>query len=176
MLIYLGGMHQKLLTTMTKELDLSMHATIHLEQKHVVIIGWPASGKTYLSKLLHQDNPGHRLFHTDDYIHHGYDQALYALMKDVLAYSGSTIVEGMQGYRLLRKGAEFNCFYPDIVIELEITEQRMLQTYAEQRKNKDVGALKGFIRSQATILSSYHERMKSKPDKKPQWIKLKNNY
>lgn len=154
-----------------------MHAQVDIDHKNVVIIGWPASGKTYLSKLLQHDNPGHKIFHTDDYIHHGYEQSLYALLKDVLKHNGPLIVEGVQGYRLLRKGAEMNCFYPDIVIELEISEALMYKTYAEQRKTKDVSYLKGFNRMHTKILNDYHAYMEKKDiSKRPQWIKLKNYY
>ena len=104
---------------------------------------------------------------------YGYKQALYKMLEDLKKIKGPTIVEGVQGYRLLRKGVELDCYYPDIVIELEITEARMLKTYREQRPDKDVDALKGFNKMHEKILNDYF-RMNSK--KPPQWHKLKNNY
>lgn len=150
-----------------------MHPTIDIGKKSVVIIGWPASGKTYVSNQLWKDNPDHNMFHTDDYMHHGFVDALYALLKDIKKSKKPVIVEGMQGYRLLRKGVELDCFYPDIVIELEITEKRMLQTYAEQRPGRDTRALKGFIHAQQKILNDYKRMYNTH---KPQWHLLKNNY
>lgn len=150
-----------------------MHPHVDIENKNVLIIGWPASGKTYLANLLWKDNPDHQCFHTDDYMHHGYKESLYVLLKDLKRCKKPTIVEGVQGYRLLRKGVELDCYYPDIVIELEITERRMYQTYAEQRPLKDASYLKGFNAAHQKILNDYF-KMKNK--KKPQWIKLKNHY
>lgn len=150
-----------------------MHVQVDIENKNVLIIGWPASGKTHLANLLWKDNPGHQCFHTDDYMHHGFVEALYALMEDIKKCRRPTIIEGVQGYRLLRKGVELDSYYPDIVIELEISEKRMYQTYATERRGKDPAYLKGFVKMQAKILDDYF-KMKNKH--KPQWIKLKNHY
>jgi len=150
-----------------------MHVQVDIENKNVLIIGMPASGKTFLSNLLKRDNPTHRLLHSDSYIKYGYKQALYKMLEDLGKITGPTIVEGVQGYRLLRKGVELDCYYPDIVIELEITEARMLKTYRNERNGKDIRYLKGFNQMHEKILSDYF-RMNSK--KPPQWIKLKNNY
>jgi hypothetical protein len=143
----------------------------HIAGKDVVIIGCPASGKTYLSNLL--ASPSHTVIHTDDYIKYGYKEALYVLLNDLKNIDGNVIIEGVQGYRLLRKGVELNCYFPDIVIELEIPEGRMLQTYAEQRPGKDVTALKSFNKVHKKILADYHNMYNIN---RPQWIKLQNNY
>lgn len=150
-----------------------MHVQVDIQDKSVLIIGCPASGKTYLSELLKRDNPTHRLLHTDSYMKYGYRQALYKLLEDLTKIKTPTIIEGVQGYRLLRKGVELDCYYPDIVIELEITEARMLKTYRSQRNGKDTRYLKGFNQMHQKILGDYF-RMNSK--KPPQWIKLKNSY
>lgn len=139
--------------------------------KNILIIGCPASGKTFFSKLL--ANEGHKVFHTDDYMRYGYKESLYAMMEDLAKHKGNTIVEGVQGYRLLRKGVEMNNYYPDIVIELEVPESRMLKTYREQRPGKKIDSLIAFNKTHQTILNDY----KSMPNsKKPLWIKLQNNY
>jgi hypothetical protein len=151
-----------------------MHVNVDVGTQNVLIIGCPASGKTYLSELLLKDNPGHKLYHSDKYIRHGYKEALYKLLEDLVKETKPTIVEGVQGYRLLRKGVELDCYYPDIVIELEITEARMFKTYAEQRRNKDASYLKGFNKMHQKILADYFAmENKHKPN---QWLKLKNHY
>lgn len=150
-----------------------MHVQVDIENKNVLIIGWPASGKTHVANLLWKDNPGHKMIHTDDYMHHGFKEALYEILRDLKRTRKPTIIEGVQGYRLLRKGVELDCYYPDIVIELEIPESRMYRTYAEQRRGKDPAYLKGFNKMQQKILNDYFA-MPNK--KKPQWIKLKNHY
>lgn len=139
--------------------------------KDVVIIGCPASGKTYLSNLL--ASPNHTVIHTDDYIKYGYKEALYVMLNDLKNINGKVIIEGVQGYRLLRKGVELGCFLPDMVIELEIPEDRMYQTYAEQRPGRDQSYLKGFNKMHAKIIADYHAMPNPNP---PQWIKLQNNY
>ncbi len=154
-----------------------MHVHVDIERKDVLIIGWPAAGKTYLSKLLARDNPNHKLFHTDDYIKHGYKEALYVLMADIATTKKPTIVEGVQGYRLLRKGIELDSYYPEIVIELEISRELMYATYKNERADKDPTALKGFINAHEKILRDYRAMLSivSKA-KRPEWHKIKNNY
>jgi len=155
----------------------NMHIQVDVEKKNILIIGWPASGKTFLANKLWKDNPSHKCFHTDDYMHHGYKEALYVLMADLKKCKQPTIVEGVQGYRLLRKGAELDCYYPDIVIEIEIAYSRMMQTYLEERRGKDPAYLKGFNKMHSKILDDYFNMMKLKPKiKRPHWIKLKNHY
>ena len=150
-----------------------MHPHIDIGNKSVLIIGWPASGKSYVATRLAKDNPNHKLIRTDDYIKYGFVQALYVLLADIQKCKHPTIVEGIQGARLLRKGVETNTYYPDIVIELEITPELMYATYAKERIGKDTSTLRGFVNSYSTILAAY----KAMPNKKPpQWIKLKNQY
>lgn len=150
-----------------------MHVHVDIEKKNVLIIGWPAAGKTHLSKLLARDNPGHKVIHTDDYIKYGYKESLYRILMELSGIRKPTIIEGIQGYRLLRKGVELNCYYPDIVIELEISEALMYRTYKNERADKDASALKGFINTHKKILNDYKQMTNTKP---PQWHKIKNNY
>ena len=150
-----------------------MHAQVDIGNKNVLIIGKPASGKTFLAKQLAHDNPGHHLVHTDDYIKYGYKEALYKLLMDLGGINKPTIIEGVLGYRLLRKGVELNCYYPDIVIELEISDARMFQTYKEQRQTKDESYLKGFNAAHQKILNDYKTMVNKHP---PQWHRIQNNY
>ena len=89
--------------------------------KTIVIIGSPASGKTTLGKAL-AAKYGQKLIQADDYMQHGYKEALYVMLADLIEIDEPVIVEGMQGYRLLRKGVELGNFYPDVVIELQVTD------------------------------------------------------
>jgi adenylate kinase family enzyme len=143
----------------------------HIKDKDVVIIGCPASGKTYLSNKLISVN--HTVVHTDDYMKHGYKEALYVMINDLKNIDGKVIIEGVQGYRLLRKGVELDCFYPDIVIELEITQARMLQTYRDSRQGKNLTSLTSFNKMHSKIICDYHAMPNTK---KPEWIKIQNNY
>lgn len=143
----------------------------HIAGKDVVIIGCPASGKTYLSNLL--ASPAHTVIHTDDYMKHGYKEALYVMLNDLKHIHGNVIIEGVQGYRLLRKGVEMGCYYPHIVIELEISQERMAQTYAEQRPGKKVASVLAFNKMHETIKQDYFSM--DNPNK-PEWIKISNHY
>lgn len=154
-----------------------MHAHIDITGKNVLIIGCPASGKTYVADALKRDNPKHKLFHTDAYKQYGYVEALYVLIDELkeLGTKKNTIVEGVQGYRLLRKGVELNCYYPDIVVELKISDALMRRTYERERDPEKIRYLKGFNASHQKILNDY-KAMAIPAGKKPQWIELQNSY
>lgn len=137
--------------------------------KNVLIIGCPASGKTYLSNIIKTD---HKLIHTDDYMMHGYQASIYIILQEIQNIKESTIIEGVQGYRLLRKGAEFNKYYPDIVIELLISEEKMIERYKERPAKKM--DYKSFMKANDTILKEYRDIMRSQNRPIPQWYKIDN--
>lgn len=143
---------------------------LDIEGKNVLIIGCPASGKSY---LLNQFQTNHKKFQTDDYIQYGFEQSMYKVLEDIKNTEGNTLVEGVQGYRLLRKGVQLDCYYPDMVIELIISEQQMLSTYRNERDIKKIKYLTGFNKAQSKILNDYF-LMKNKS--KPEWIKVINDY
>lgn len=152
--------------------------SLSIVDKNVLIIGPPASGKTWLCDKLWNTHMGmyHATIHTDDYILFGYKDAMYKSMSDIVdAHKNwyKTIVEGIQGYRLLRKGVELDCYYPDIVIELEISEKRMHETYKKERDPKKIKYLQSFNTAHQTILEDYFSLPN---EKKPEWIKVYNDY
>lgn len=84
--------------------------------RFVVIIGGPATGKSTLVSVA--VGPAFTLFKSDDYMVHGFESALYVMMKDIARVKkGNVVVEGIQGYRLLRKLAELKKPGPDLIIE-----------------------------------------------------------
>jgi len=147
--------------------------TADIKGKNVLIIGPPASGKSYLADKLAKENPTHLLVHTDSYAKYGYEQALYMLMEDLAKTKCNTIIEGYLGYRLLRKGVQRGTYYPDIVIELDVTEERMEQTYKEQRRDKDIALVKAANKGHQKVLKDYQAL--DNPHK-PQWVTIKNHY
>ena len=144
--------------------------------KNVVIIGCAASGKTWLANMLGELHPDHMIIRSDDYMSHGFEQSLYAMMDDIAANQETPcIIEGVLGYRLLRKGVELGTFYPSVVIEMLITDQRMEKTYNELR---DPAKLKGALsqkKANATVLDKYLTMIED-TSFKPEWIQIHNNY
>jgi deoxyadenosine/deoxycytidine kinase len=110
---------------------------IELPKKgNVVIIGYAATGKTTFSNTLKFDGS---LYHTDDYIPYGFEQALYVLMDDLKKDKAPLkVIEGILGYRLLRKGLQLQNFYADLVIVCEATKEVRYDRI--KARNKDVQA------------------------------------
>jgi dephospho-CoA kinase len=134
----------------------------------VVIIGLPAAGKSTVADQVAEILPRHDLYRTDDYIDFGYEQSLYALIKD-MAYNDNPrkIVEGVQGYRFLRKTLE-----RDIVVDCIIEVQTDPQTRAERylaRGKKQLSS--GFERNLATVLRDYTDGL-AKMTKRPTIIQV----
>lgn len=138
---------------------------LDLKNKNVLIIGPPASGKTTLAKKL--ATPDHLLIHTDDYMGLGYYDAMYSILDDIIESEKPTIVEGVQGYRLLRKGVEKNTYYPDIVIELKISDEKMEEIYRLERDPKKIRYLSSFNKMHEKILTDYQNMYNPK---KPIWL------
>lgn len=149
---------------------------MNIKNKNVLIIGPPASGKTTLASKLHEQNPLHQLIHSDDYMVHGYKEALYVMMADIrkgyFPQAKASIIEGVQGYRLLRKGVELETYYPDLVIELQVSRERQAQIYADERDASKLKYLQGFDKMHQKILNDYFELV---GESKPEWIKMNLN-
>lgn len=150
-----------------------------LSRQNIVIIGCPASGKTTLAKELAK-RTGQKVVHTDDYIGFGYKESLYVLMADLMEQDRAVIVEGVQGYRLLRKGVEMGCIYPDIVIELKVSPEQVERVYRTERVwdkrrsvDKVVKNLEAFNKMHETILADYAQMKNPHP---PEWIVIENRF
>lgn len=124
--------------------DLSIRET----DKSIVVVGLPASGKSFLAthgilpQLLTKGVRDIKIFRTDDYIKHGFEKSLYILMDDFqerranVVKKEHAIIEGVQGYRLLRKGLELGTFSPDLVITCEATTPIRKQRIFEREGKK----------------------------------------
>lgn len=143
-----------------------------LAGKTIVIIGPPASGKTTLAKSI-SESTGTGVVSTDDYMEHGYKDSLYVMLDDLAELTEPKIIEGMQGYRLLRKGVELDCFYPDIVIELSVTQEQVERVYRTERISSKLPKLAAFNKMHQTILESYKAMDNPRP---PKWIRIQNEF
>ena len=87
---------------------------------NVVIIGYAAAGKTYFAQQLEKEYPKAKFIHTDDYMKYGFEEALYVLMDDLKSNKDYSlrVIEGVLGYRLLRKGAQLGTFKADLIIKV----------------------------------------------------------
>lgn len=142
-------------------------------RESVVILGAPESGKTWLSEQLADQFDF--IVHTDDYIKYGFEQSMYRVLDDVVLaqkLGKRVLVEGVQCYRLLRKGVQLNSFYPQLVIELKVSElyiQAQYQTRGEFGKWRSV---KQMMWNNQKVLGDYI----SMPNKhKPTWVVVKND-
>lgn len=98
----------------------------------IVIVGLPATGKSWLADRVPFS---HKVYRTDDYMYHDWEDALYALMADIKRGPAKQVIEGVQGYRLLRKLAQLNMKGPDLVIRCIATKELRQRRYMDRGKN-----------------------------------------
>lgn len=125
----------------------------------VVVIGSPAAGKTYLTSQI----KSHPIIHADDYMLYGFKDALYKMMRS-LEEKDRFVVEGVLGYRLLRKLRETKSWEPDMVVEITRPMSEIEKVY-KTRKGDFQGVL-NMIKANETVLKGYTHN---------NWIKVDNS-
>lgn len=135
----------------------------------VVIVGPPAAGKTELANALAEKFPDYKVYHTDDYMMHGYADSLYRLMDDIQADPNpKIIVEGIQTARLLRKGAQRGDLFADLVIEVDSPQKEIRYTGRTIAGEPTKPYPYGTAKSVTTVFDEY----KSMSKREPRIIKL----
>jgi tRNA uridine 5-carbamoylmethylation protein Kti12 len=123
--------------------------------KKIVIIGLPASGKTWLSnKLAAKLNLP--VYHADDYLNHGFENSMYAMHEDMERNNPEAhIIEGVAAYRLLRKAAQGVLNYsPDLIIMVNRAEDVRRSVY-ENERNNPFRSIAGMQKTLDKILNEY---------------------
>jgi uridine kinase len=144
---------------------------VPIKDKDVLIIGTPASGKTFLSGKLKRD--GHTLISCDDYVKYGDEIAYKKIMDDIDGCWGNVIVEGCFGYYLLLHNAIHKDFKFDIVIECKVSARRMNETYLKERDAEKIKNLRWFNNKNTYLLNQYYDKVGKEF---PQWIEFENEY
>jgi len=128
---------------------------LDLVRKNVVITGNPASGKTHLANLMKKAYPYHKFISTDEFMEYGFEDALYELMRAIKEIGNYVIIEGVLGYRLLRKGVERDEFYPEMVINMDTPEEEIEKVYAERGQSEKFIKVKSMIKGNKTVYDLY---------------------
>ena len=154
---------------------------IDFSGKVVVIIGRPASGKTHIGNALAANTPSSKLWHTDDYIPYGGVEGLYQLMTEMedCGLHSPAIIEGVGGYRLLRKGAEMGLFFPHVVIELVVSDAQVERIYNSEREAGKLKKMAGFVKGLNTVLEGYKQIAAVREIEgfeMPEWFTVQNDF
>lgn len=106
--------------------------------KTIVVLGFTCSGKTTLCSRMFDSC--YHIMHTDDYIaKYGFEDSLYEIMEDEKRLTRERLViEGVQGYRLLRKWAQQRSGSADLVITCVAPLDVRAQRYAERNNGKEL--------------------------------------
>jgi predicted ATPase len=149
---------------------------ISFTNKSVLIIGLPGSGKTHIASYIHRNLcPHHHILHTDNYMRFGYDYSLYKILDDIKGDYGNLIIEGIQGYRLLRKGAKDKSYLPNIVIQIETSIDSINNVYFKERGRPKLHNLSAIAKGTDEILREYGFHIRNKPYH-PDWYVLNNDF
>jgi hypothetical protein len=126
---------------------------LHLTpESTVVVIGPPGSGKTHVAHLL-AESSGLPVYSTDRFLGDGHVAALYLVMQAV--GDQGWIVEGMIGYRFLRKRRQLGLPAPDFVIQLDATDEQIAASYKARGKPHNIKVLRNFCAAHDKVLDDY---------------------
>jgi hypothetical protein len=138
----------------------------------IVVIGLPATGKSFTADWI-QEVPcrGHSLFSSDDYIDFGYEESLYAMIRTMENDPNPRkIVEGVQGFRFLRKNVSTKAFKVDAIVITECSPETRAKRYAARDKGQ---IPTGFDRNLETVFKDYLAKMAASGQELPRIINVK---
>jgi hypothetical protein len=149
---------------------------IKAKENTVVVIGLPACGKSTIALGLLKKYDRFKYYCTDNYIKYEFKESLYKMMDDLRRdISPCKIIEGVQGYRLLRKGLELKTFSPDLVV-ICVADKATRQKRFLQREAKVTGTGKkrhgGFDGMLTKIWNDYTALLARTTMQKPRFVIL----
>lgn len=147
-----------------------------IEGKSVFIVGSPAGGKSLMRKEMGLLNPGHKQIETDDFMYYGFERSMYAALEEYGLYTSvgvNCIVSGVQCFRMIRKLHELGTDMPQVVINLQITHERLTNTYLSER---DVTKLRGAAALWRTSLDLHYQLSEILTPDVTTLITYQNNY
>jgi hypothetical protein len=148
-------------------------------KKYIVIYGHTKSGKVAIGKLL-AEALGVKLIISDDYKHLGWEKNMYHIREIISKTDEPLIIEGVQSGRLLRKGVEFNDFFADLVIHLEINKESLSNAYIKDGEGYKLKHNKVFNFNKHVLdnifFKWYQMQKKIYPNKMPIIINMNTSY
>lgn len=103
----------------------------------VVIVGYPASGKSTLTSQLEKRYPEYTVYRDIDFVKNGYVNGLYELRDRIKKDAKERIIiEGVMGYRFLRKGVQEKDFNADLIIVVKTSEKKRELRYRKRDHSK----------------------------------------
>jgi adenylate kinase family enzyme len=144
--------------------------------KTIIILGYTKTGKVTIAKKLAQ-KLNYPLFESDYYINiEDRKQSLYNLIDDILPYYQSNqplIIEGILGFRLLRKGLQLNNFSPDLIIKTKCNDETIKHFYRVDNEESKINRALSFNKGLNKIWDEYKEMLRNNLHNKiPKFIEL----
>jgi hypothetical protein len=126
--------------------------------KTIVVAGFTKTGKITISNKL-SEVLGYPVIKSDDYKFKDYGKkCLYEFMGAGLAYYNvrkPVIIEGVKAFRLLRKGLQLRCFYPDVIIRTECNEETIKHFYRKDGEAEKIDRVMSFNKGLNTTWEDY---------------------
>jgi hypothetical protein len=124
--------------------------------KNLFIIGKPATGKTYLSNILHKKFNKHEIIHTDEFIREGF---LFGTIQNILFKGNNYIIEGQKILSIIKFLNK--SFLPDIILEVLRSDIEIKHTYKKERDISKYEMAIGFYEFRKTKFDTFISEFKN---------------
>jgi hypothetical protein len=144
--------------------------------KTITVLGYTKTGKITIAKKLSQEL-NYPLFISDHYINiNNREQLLYDMMNHIIPYYNSNqplIIEGILGFRLLRKGLQLNNFHTDLIIKTKCNDETIKHFYRMDGEESKINRALSFNKGLNKIWNEYKEMLShNQYNKIPKFIEL----